>query len=96
MFVDLKKAYDSAHRELLWLVLGKLGVPSSVIKLLQSFHIGMKARISINGKLLDDEVEVGNSLRQGCTQAGVHPSSHPFQPVCLSVTREVDSTSCCT
>ena len=53
----------------MWRVLEKLGVPGEVVKLVRSFHDGMKARVSINGELLKEEIDVENGLRQGCTLA---------------------------
>ena len=67
--MDLRKAYDSVPRAPLWHALEKLGVPGRVITLVRSFHEGMKARISISGKLLEEEIEADNGLRQGCTLA---------------------------
>ena len=64
-FIDLKKAYDSVPRHALWLALGKLGVPESIIQLIRSFHQDMKAIIRLDGNLLDP-LEVENGLRQGC------------------------------
>ena len=69
VFVDLQKAYDSVPRAVLWRALEKLGVPDSMIRLVQSFHEGMKAQVSINGELLEEKIEVENGLRQGCTLA---------------------------
>ena len=69
VFVDLQKAYDSVPRAVLWRALEKLGVPDSMIRLVHSFHEGMKAQISINGELLEEKIEVENGLRQGCTLA---------------------------
>ena len=69
VFVDLKKAYDSVPRAVLWLALERLDVPASVVELVKSFHVDMKARLSINGQLMEEEVEVENGLRQGCTLA---------------------------
>ena len=43
LFVDLHKAYDSAPRQALWMVLCKYGVPSVLVKLIQSLPEGMKA-----------------------------------------------------
>ena len=37
-FVDLKKAYDSVPRQALWKVLRKLGVPNTLVSLIESFH----------------------------------------------------------
>ena len=52
----------------LWIALQKLGVPEDVIKLVKSFHEDMKARVRVDGELLE-EIEVTNGLRQGCTLA---------------------------
>ena len=68
IFVDLKKAYDSIPREALWLVLGKLGIPPTLLSLIRSLHVGMRARVRISGRLTED-IYVNNGLRQGCTLA---------------------------
>ena len=70
LFVDLKKAYDSVPRTALWYALKKLGVPDLAIDIIRSFHEGMRAKVSINGELLE-EIKVRNGLRQGCTMAPV-------------------------
>ena len=68
VFVDLKKAYDSVPRAALWRALEKLGIPSSVVSLIQSFHDGMKAQVRVSGALLED-IDVENGLQQGCSLA---------------------------
>ena len=57
------------------LVIGKLGVPEDAIKLIRSFHHGMKARIRLDGALLE-EFSVENGLRQGCCMAPVLFNHH--------------------
>ena len=52
-FIDLKKAYDSVSREALWIVLQKLGVPTETVQLIRSFHQNMKAKIRLDGCLLE-------------------------------------------
>ena len=37
-FIDLKKAYDSVPREVMWIALAKLGVPEETVQLVKSFH----------------------------------------------------------
>ena len=71
IFVDLTKAYDTVPREALWCALQKLGIPGSIIDIIQSLHEGMKARVRVDGKLLEEEIDVDNELRQGCTLAPV-------------------------
>ena len=66
-FVDLRKAYDSIPRRALWIALGKLGLPESIIHLIRSFHQDMSAQI----RLVLDPLTVTNGLRQGCCMASV-------------------------
>ena len=68
LFVDLRKAYDSVPRQALWKVLFKCGVPPVMLRLIRSFHEGMKAEVRV-GDSLSDSFEVQNGLRQGCTMA---------------------------
>ena len=69
-FIDLKKAYDSMPRSVMWLALGELGVPDNTIKLIHSFHQSMEAKIRLDGAFLE-EFSVENGLRQGCCMAQV-------------------------
>jgi hypothetical protein len=68
LFVDLKKAYDSVPRNVLWRVLEKFGVPPIMIQIIRSFHDGMQVIVRA-GKLHTDRIEVKNGLRQGYTLA---------------------------
>ena len=67
LFVDLKKAYDSVSRNPLWRVLEKIGVPSTMLQIIKSFHDGMQAEVRV-GASSTDSIEVKNGPRQGCTQ----------------------------
>ena len=68
-FVDLRKAYDSVPRAVMWRVLEKYGFPPRMVSLIRSFHEGMTAELRMQGEALEGEVEVRNGLRQGCTIA---------------------------
>ena len=61
-FIDLKKAYDSVPREAMWLALVRFGVPEEIVQLIRSFHEGMKAKIRLDGSLLE-QFGVRNGLR---------------------------------
>ena len=63
--IDLRKAYDSVPRAALWQALGKLGVPDSTIELIKSLHQETRAKLRVDGALLD-EMNISNRLRQGC------------------------------
>ena len=57
-FIDLQKAYDSVPREALLL---EHGVPDLIVKLVQVFHQDMKARIQLNGTIMEG-INVWNGL----------------------------------
>ena len=76
VFVDLRKAYDSVPREALWTALKKLGVPDVLVGIIKSFHINMRARVRVDGELLE-EIELNNGQRQG------YDGHHFVQPLCL-------------
>ena len=54
----------------MWLALKKLGVPERAVNLIEAFHSNMKAKIRMDGELLED-IRVENGLRQGCCMAPV-------------------------
>ena len=67
-FIDLSKAFDTVNRELLWEVLGKLGVPPKFRNILRQFHDGMQACVSVGGQQSPFlSVDVG--VKQGCVLA---------------------------
>ena len=68
LFVDLRKAYDSIPQQALWQVLERLGVPPRMMRIVRSFHEGMKAEVRV-GTSHSSSFEVKNGLRQGCTLA---------------------------
>lgn len=69
-FVDLVKAYDSIDRKTLWKILKKFGVDEGLIKMIQAFHDGMEANISISGEL-SESLLIEEGLRQGCVMAPI-------------------------
>jgi len=54
----------------MWMALRKLGVPEATVDLIKSFHVGMKAKIRLDGSLLE-QIDVCNGLRPGCYMAPV-------------------------
>ena len=51
LFVDLKKAYDLVHRDTLWKVLEKMGVPQRTVSLLRNWSNLHSAVLRVNGGL---------------------------------------------
>ena len=73
-----------SQRQAMWKTLENLGVPEETIQLIASFHQEMKAKIHMDGTMLE-EIEVQNSLRQGCSMAPVLFSLY----TCLAVERRL-------
>ena len=42
-FVDLKKAYDNVHMELMWPILFLYGIPGNLVQVIRGLHDGAEA-----------------------------------------------------
>ena len=65
-FVDIKKAYDSVSRQILWQKLTKLGLGRMFIGSLQAIYQDDRFITSVNGEKTS-EIFLGRGLRQGCS-----------------------------
>jgi Reverse transcriptase (RNA-dependent DNA polymerase) len=63
-FVDLTKAYDKVDRDILWMVLSRLGVPSKLINLIKGIHVGAQAKVKDSG-VFSQSFELKRGLKQG-------------------------------
>ena len=63
-FVDFTKAFDSINREMLYLILRKIGCPEKFVAIVKALHTDMKARLLINGELTD-KIEYNSGVKQG-------------------------------
>jgi hypothetical protein len=64
LFIDIKKAYDSARREVLYNILLQFGVPMKLVRMIKmcSNETYIKVRL---GKHLSDSFLIQNGLKQG-------------------------------
>ena len=67
-YVDLKKAFDSVHREALWELLSLRGIPPGIIGLLSALHSGTESAVKCEGGI-SDFFPVPTGVRQGCNGA---------------------------
>ena len=60
LLIDLVKAFDRVPRELLWLTMGKQGVPPKLIQLLRMLHENVKVQFEVDGatKVIDSIIGV--------------------------------------
>jgi len=67
-FVDLMKAFDTACREGLWIIMSKFGCPDRFVKVVRLFHDGMMARVLDDG-CTSDSFQVTSGVKQDCVLA---------------------------
>ena len=64
-FIDFKKAFDSLHREAIWKILKKYGLPDKMIRLIKLFYLNYECSVILGDKL-SDWFSVETGVRQGC------------------------------
>ena len=67
-YVDLKKAFDSVHREALWDLLRLRGIPAGIIGLLTGLYSGTESAVKY-GAGVSSFFPVSAGVRQGCVLA---------------------------
>ena len=67
-YVDLKKAFDSVHREALWELLRLRGIPARIIGLLTGLYTGTESAVKFGGGV-SSFFPVNSGVRQGCVLA---------------------------
>ena len=64
LFIDFKKAYDSARREVLYNILMEFGIPKKLIRLIKMCLTETYSRVRV-GKNLSGMFPIRNGLKQG-------------------------------
>jgi hypothetical protein len=68
LFIDLKKAYDSDRREVLYSILSEFGIPGKLVRLSKMCLNETYSTVCI-GKLQSDKFPIHNVLKQGDTSS---------------------------
>ena len=68
VFVDFVKAFDTVYRELLFIILGKLGCPRKFIRIIKKLYSNVHARAIVDGELTR-AFEYNCGVKQGCQLA---------------------------
>ena len=63
--VDFVKACDTVTRELLFIILGKLGCPPKFIRIIKKLYTDVHARLAVDGEFTQS-FEYNSGIKQGC------------------------------
>ena len=67
-FINLTKAFDLVSHDGLLKILGKIGCPSRLLNMIQSFHCNMKGVVQFDGQS-SDPFDIWRGVKQGCLLA---------------------------
>ena len=67
-FIDLTKAFDLVSRDGLFQILPKIGCPSELQSMIESFHTNMKGMVQINSSS-SRPFGIHSGVKQGCVLA---------------------------
>lgn len=69
-FIDLTKAFDTINRDMMFIVLAKIGCPPTFIQMIRQFHQDTLARVISSGES-SDYFPVNVGVKQGCVLAPI-------------------------
>ena len=68
-FIDFEKAFDSIHRESLWLIIRKYGIPEKIIRIIRLFYDDFECAVEDQGEACE-WFNIKTSVKQGCNMPG--------------------------
>ena len=68
-FIDFEKAFDSVHRDSLWIIMKKYGIPQKLIKMVQTMYKDFQCAV-IDENETTDFFPVTTGVKQGCCMSG--------------------------
>ena len=70
VFIDYQKAFDTVKREVVWVVLEKIGVSKKFADMLKGIYLRVRSRVRV-GNQLTEEFDCPVGLRQGCKMSPI-------------------------
>ena len=68
-FVDFEKAFDSIHRESLWVIMAKYGIPEKIVQMVRVFYDDFKCAVEDQGETCE-WFDIKTGVKQGCNMSG--------------------------
>ena len=67
-FIDFKKAFDSVHRESMWIIMRKYGIPDKIIRMVKIFYEDFECAVEDHGKICSS-FSIKTGVKQVCNIA---------------------------
>ena len=68
-FEDFEKAFDSIHRESLWVIMAKYGITEKIVKMIRVFYDDFKCAVEDQGETCE-WFDSKTGVKQGCNMSG--------------------------
>ena len=69
-FKDFEKAFDSVHRESLWLIMRSYGIPSKITNIVKALYNDFKCAV-VGGEDTTEWCKIKTGVKQGCNMSGL-------------------------
>ncbi|KAJ8360365.1 hypothetical protein SKAU_G00168900 [Synaphobranchus kaupii] len=69
-FIDFEKAFDSIHRESLWEIMKKYGIPEKIVRMVRLFYEDFQCAVEDQGETCG-WFDIKTGVKQGCNMSGV-------------------------
>ena len=67
--IDFEKAFDSIHRESLWEIMGRYGIPEKIVKWSKCFIMALRCAV-VDGGEIGECFDIKTGVKQGCNMSG--------------------------
>ena len=68
-FIDFEKAFDSIHRDSLWIIMRKYGIPEKIVRMVKLFYDGFQCAVEDQGEKCE-WFDIKTGVKQGCNMSG--------------------------
>ena len=68
-FIDFEKAFDSIHRESLWLIMQKYGIPDKIVRMVKVFYEDFNCAVEDQAEACE-WFNIKTGVKQGCNMSG--------------------------
>ena len=69
-FIDFEKAFDSVHRDSLWLIMRSYGIPSKIINMVKALYDDFQCAV-VDGQDTTEWFKIKTGVKQGCNMSGL-------------------------